>query len=28
MTICEKCLKQMADWYHMICGCPCHEDDK
>jgi len=26
--ICEKCLKQIRDWYHMICGCSCHGDQE
>jgi len=25
---CEKCAKQIEDWYHMVCGCSCHEDLK
>jgi hypothetical protein len=25
---CDKCAKQIEDWYHMVCGCSCHEDLK
>jgi|TARA_B110001454_G_scaffold140032_1_gene130048 hypothetical protein len=30
--MCDKCAKQIEDWYHMNCGennteCPCHDNN-